>query len=104
MRISDWSSDVCSSDLILLANFPEPDRLNRLDGTVFTETSVSGDVVYGVPGGSNGTGLLVSSAVEQSNVDVAEQMTHLISAQQAYGLNSQVLTASNEMQIGRAHV
>jgi flagellar hook protein FlgE len=82
---------------VLLANFPEPDRLDRLDGTVFIATSVSGDVAYDVPGGDNGSGLLVSSAVEQSNVDVAEQMTHLISAQQAYGLNSQVITASNEM-------
>ena len=82
---------------ILLANFPEPDRLNRVDGTAFTETSVSGDVSYGVPGGSNGVGLLVSSAVEQSNVDVAEQMTKLIVAQQAYSLNGQVITASDEM-------
>lgn len=82
---------------ILLANFPEPDRLDRVDGTAFTQTSVSGDVSYGVPGGSNGTGLLVNSAVEQSNVDVAEQMTHLISAQQAYAMNGQVITASNEM-------
>lgn len=82
---------------VVLANFPEPDRLDRVDGTAFIATSVSGDVAYGTPGGTNGSGLLVSSAVEQSNVDVAEQMTHLISAQQAYGLNSQVITASNEM-------
>ena len=82
---------------ILLANFPEPDRLDRVDGTAFTETSVSGDVVYGTPGGTAGVGQLVSSAVEQSNVDVAEQMTKLISAQQAYSLNGQVITASDQM-------
>lgn len=82
---------------ILLANFPEPDRLDRLDGTAFMANSVSGDVVYGVPGGTNGSGRLIGSAVEQSNVDVAEQMTKLIEAQQAYSLNGQVITASDQM-------
>jgi len=85
---------------LLLANFPEPDRLDRLDGTVFRETRASGDVVYGNPGdpnGDTGVGGLVSSALEQSNVDVADQMTKLIEAQQAYSMNGQVITASDQM-------
>src|SRR3546814_17418171 len=30
MRISDWSSDVCSSDLLMLANFRRDDRVTAL--------------------------------------------------------------------------
>ncbi|HEX6960049.1 MAG TPA: flagellar hook-basal body complex protein [Ferrovibrio sp.] len=85
---------------ILLANFPEPDRLDRVDGTAYRGTTVAGDVVYGIPGdptGTTGLGHIVASSLEQSNVDVAEQMTRLIVAQQAYGMNSQVIKASDDM-------
>ncbi len=85
---------------LLLANFPEPDRLDRVDGTAFLESGVSGDVVFGIPGdpdGDTGLGAIVASALEESNVDVAEQMTRLIVAQQAYSLNGQMITAANEM-------
>src|SRR3546814_5477603 len=44
MRISDWSSDVCSSDLRPLANFPEQ-RINRREGPLVTRTKVA----IGVP-------------------------------------------------------
>lgn len=85
---------------LLLANFPEPDRLDRVDGTAFLQSGVSGDVVFGIPGdpdGETGVGSLLSSAIEESNVDVSEQMTRLIVAQQAYSMNGQVITAANEM-------
>lgn len=85
---------------LLLANFPEPDRLDRADGTAFLQTGVSGDVVFGVPGdpdGDTGVGSIVASALEESNVDVADQMTRLIVAQQAYSLNGQMITAADQM-------
>lgn len=81
---------------LLLANFAEPDRLDRVDGTAFLETRASGEVVFGTPN-ADGMGSIVASALEQSNVDVAEQMTRLIVAQQAYSMNGQVLTASDQM-------
>ncbi|WP_374305164.1 flagellar hook protein FlgE [Ferrovibrio sp.] len=85
---------------LLLANFPEPDRLDRLDGTVFLETSRSGQVVFGTPGDSDndaGVGVIRAGALEQSTVDVSEQMTRLIVAQQAYSMNGQVITAADSM-------
>lgn len=85
---------------ILLANFREPDELDRVDGTAFRVTGGSGDAVYGNPGGGSnpaGIGTIKGSALEQSTVDTADQMTQLIIAQQAYSMNSQVLTAANEM-------
>jgi flagellar hook protein FlgE len=84
--------------VIMLANFREPDRLERLDGTVFTESTASGEVAFGLPtSGTNGVGGLVTGALEQSTVDIAEQMTRLMVAQQAYSMNGQVISAADTM-------
>ena len=85
---------------VTLGNFNEPDRLDRVDSTAFLPTSASGTVFLGNaddPDNPAGVGSFVASTVEQSTVDVAEQMTNLIQAQQAYGLNGQVITAADQM-------
>ncbi|MBS4047474.1 MAG: flagellar hook-basal body complex protein [Alphaproteobacteria bacterium] len=84
--------------VVMLANFREPDRLERLDGTTFTESAASGEVAFGQPtSGNNGVGGLVTSALEQSTVDIADQMTKLMVAQQAYSMNGQVISAADSM-------
>lgn len=83
---------------VMLANFREPEELDRLDGTTFIQTSRSGNVAYGIPGsGANGVGDMLGGALEQSTVDVAEQLTKLMVAQQAYSMNGQVITAADQM-------
>jgi flagellar hook protein FlgE len=85
---------------IVLANFQEPDSLDRIDGTAFVPTEASGNAVYGNPmtgGGNSGVGTIKGSAREESTVDTADQMTKLIVAQQAYSMNSQVIQAANDM-------
>lgn len=85
---------------VVLGNFPEPDRLDRLDGTTFIANGVSGDVAYGFPrdpDSDTGVGSLVTGALEQSTVDIAEQMTKLMVAQQAYSMNGQVISAADSM-------
>lgn len=85
---------------ILLANFIEPDNLDRVDGTAFLPTGESGSAVYGNPGNPSnnaGVGAIKGGMLEQSTVDTADQMTKLILAQQAYSMNSQVLQAANQM-------
>jgi flagellar hook protein FlgE len=85
---------------VLLANFREPDRLDRVDGNAFVATADSGKAVYGNPMAATnaaGTGTIVGSALEQSTVDTADQMTKLIVAQQAYSMNSQVIQTANAM-------
>ncbi|MCW0233140.1 MAG: flagellar hook-basal body complex protein [Ferrovibrio sp.] len=85
---------------VMLANFAEPDQLDRLDGTTFIANSISGDVFFGQPRDPNsdtGVGNLVPGSLEQSTVDVADQMTKLIVAQQAYSMNGQVISAADSM-------
>lgn len=85
---------------VVLANFREPDELDRTDGTAYRVTAESGNAVYGNPmAGTNraGIGTIKGSALESSTVDTAGQMTRLIVAQQAYSMNSQVIQMANEM-------
>lgn len=84
---------------LLLGMFREPDELDRVDGTTYRagDTARSGTVVYGSPNGTSGAGSVTAGALEQSTVDIADQMTRLIVAQQAYSMNGQVITASDQM-------
>ncbi len=81
---------------IPLANFAAADALQRQDGQAFTATSASGPATLS-SANSNGTGLLVTGSVESSNVDIATDLTSLITAQQAYGANAKVVTTANQM-------
>src|SRR3546814_17229189 len=75
---------------ILLANFPEPNGLDRVDGIAFRETAKSGGVVYGSAadaGNAAGVGTVKGSALELSTADTTDQMTQLIQTQQAYSMN-----------------
>ena len=81
---------------IQLATFPNDAGLSAQGGYLFVQTSASGDPVTGVPG-STGIGTVMQGFLENSNVNVVSEMTNLISAQRAYEMNSQVITASNQM-------
>ena len=59
-------------------------------------TSDSGAPIYGA-GGDNNFGLIRSSSIENSNVDLSEQLVKLIVAQQAYQANSQTITTEKSL-------
>jgi len=74
---------------IPIANVPSPDSLTPITGNVFQVNSESGNAVYGTPG-KGGLGTLNSSSLEASTVDLATQLTDMISAQSGYEANSKV--------------
>jgi flagellar hook protein FlgE len=76
--------------------FENSDALQRQDGQMFTATLNSG-VPIAQNQNQNGAGSLVTGSVEQSNVDIATQLSNLIVAQQAYGANAKVITAANQL-------
>ena len=57
---------------------------------------LGGDAIVGPPG-SDGAGSLLQGAVEQSNVNVVEEMIDLIAGQRAYEVNTRVIKAADEM-------
>lgn len=81
---------------IPVMTFADPDALQRQNGQAFTQTVESG-LAIAHDQGQNGAGTLVASSVEQSNVDIATQLSNLIVAQEAYGANAKVITTANQM-------
>ena len=81
---------------IPLADFSNPDGLESVTGNVFTETNDSGTVALRLPGAS-GVGTLQASALEQSNVELSEELTGMIIAQRSYQANTRVVTTSDEL-------
>jgi flagellar hook protein FlgE len=47
--------------------------------------------------GTGGRGTLIGSALEQSNVDIAQEFTQMILAQRGYQANSKTITVSDEL-------
>lgn len=81
---------------IQLANFVNPAGLAALGDNLFTETEASGAPVTGNPGTTN-FGTIRQGALENSNVNIVEEITQMITAQRAYEMNSNVITTSDEM-------
>ena len=80
---------------ISLATFINPDGLDAVGSSLYSETSESGTPSIGYPGSSQGT--LVTQALELSNVDLATEFVDLITIQNAYSAASKVITTTNEM-------
>lgn len=81
---------------IPLATFANPEGLNAISGTAFTESAASGGVTLGAAE-TNGAGSINGSTLENSNVDLGSEMSYLIIYQRTFGLNSQVINAIDEM-------
>lgn len=81
---------------IQTANFVNPAGLQSIGHNLLVTTAASGDAQIGEPG-SDGRGALLAGAIEQSNVDIVEEMVGMISAQRAYEINSKVITTADDM-------
>ncbi len=79
-----------------LAVFPNDAGLSAEGDNLFLQTAASGDPVTGTPG-SPGFGTTMQGFLESSNVNVVTEITNLITAQRAYEMNSQVITAADQM-------
>jgi flagellar basal-body rod protein FlgG len=81
---------------LTIATFINPAGLNATGKNLFTVTASSGEAQIGAPG-SDGRGALLQGALERANVDIAEEMIGMITAQRAYEVNSKVVTTADEM-------
>jgi len=81
---------------IPLANVSSPDNLQPLAGDVFTTTAESGELQVGFPTKA-GLGNVNSSALEQSTVDLANELTFMIESQRHYSVNSKVFQTGADL-------
>ena len=81
---------------IYLQNFTSPTQLLSLANNLYTGLAAAGPSAVSTPG-TNAVGTLVSGSLEMSNVDLAGQLTALITTQRAYEANTKVITTSDEI-------
>lgn len=82
---------------IQLVRFPNPAGLDaRLGRNLLLESDASGTPNIGTPG-LDGQGTLAQGFLENSNVQVVEEILQMIIAQRAYEANSKVIQTADEM-------
>ncbi|MGE6742110.1 flagellar hook protein FlgE [Allorhizobium pseudoryzae] len=81
---------------IAVANVQSPNNLTPLAGNVYSQSQDSGVVVMGYAGNS-GYGQILSNTLEDSNVDIAEELTAMIESQRNYTANSKVFQTGSEL-------
>lgn len=79
-----------------VTNFVNPTGLQAIGSNLFVETVASGSPQQGTPGNS-GLGSLEQGTLENSNVDVVEELVSMITTQRAYEMNSKVISTADQM-------
>jgi flagellar hook protein FlgE len=82
---------------ILLQNFTSPSQLLKQGDNLYSGLSAAGPLTTPTAPGSNGLGTLATGSLEMSNVDLASQLTSMITTQRAYEANTKVITTSDEI-------
>ncbi len=81
---------------LAVAKFRSNEGLSKSGQNLWAASAESGAAALGVIG-TGGRASVVSGALEQSNVDVAEQFVDLITHQRAFQANSKVITTADQM-------
>ncbi|MES1998680.1 MAG: flagellar hook protein FlgE [Pseudomonadota bacterium] len=81
---------------VVLANFTNPNGLQSLGNNLWTESAASGPALVGTPD-SGSLGVLQSSAVEDSNVDLTAELVNMITAQRNYQANAQTIKTQDQV-------
>ena len=81
---------------VALTRFMNPWGLSKLGDNLFAETRYSGNGVMNEPG-YGGTGTVLANFLEQSNVDIAEEIVNMIITQRGFQANSKTVTTTDTM-------
>lgn len=89
-------SEISELGQIELANFTNPAGLLSVGNNILTETAASGAPQVG-EAGTEGLGNIRQGSLEQSNVNIVEELVNMIETQRAYEVNSKMISATDEM-------
>lgn len=93
-RYSNGQSAVAGQ--LELASFPNPQGLQPLGGNAWASTIASGNRVPNFPGSGN-AGVLQAGALEESNVDITNELVNMITAQRHYQANAQTIKTEDQV-------
>jgi flagellar basal-body rod protein FlgG len=91
-----YGSSIIERGTLSLATFANQGALKNVGSARFAETTYSGQPTFGIAGQS-GFGTLQAGALEGSNVDITQEMTVMIRAQQQFSGSARVLQANSDM-------
>jgi flagellar hook protein FlgE len=81
---------------VALANFANPQGLQPVGDTNWAETYEGGAPLVSAPG-SGSLGLIQGGALEESNVDLSEELVKMIVAQRNFQANAQVIQTADQV-------
>ncbi len=81
---------------VMVAAFDNPGGLIRQGGNLYSVSASTGDAIIGEAGTAIPT-QVVSGSLEESNVDLATELSNMIVAERGYQANAQVITTSSSM-------
>lgn len=81
---------------LVLADFSNLQGLKPIGGNAWTETGASGQPILGRPG-ENGLATIKGQAVEESNVDMGQELVNMIIAQRTYQANAQTIKTQDQV-------
>ncbi|HCE1484064.1 TPA: flagellar basal body protein FlgE [Vibrio parahaemolyticus] len=81
---------------VVLADFSNPQGLNKVSGTAWTQSFSSGSPVVGAPG-TGILGNLSAGSLEGSNVDLTNELVSLMTAQRNYQANAKTISTSDKL-------
>ncbi len=81
---------------IVLTTFPNSNGLLNIGNNLYQSTSTSGQGLDGTPGAGS-RGVLQSSAVEESNVDLTAELVNMITLQRNYQANAQSIKTQDQI-------
>jgi flagellar basal-body rod protein FlgG len=80
-----------------IVKFINPAGLSSVGNNLYNQTSASGIPIPGTAG-QFGFGEIKQGYLENSNVDIVEEMVNMISAQRGYEINSKTVTSADQME------
>lgn len=81
---------------LALAQFETVGGLSQSQGMLYEETNDSGQPIFGT-GGENGFSTLATGMLEGSNVDMADELLHMVEVERAYEANAKVISLSKQL-------
>ena len=81
---------------VALADFNNLQGLQPVGGNAWAETANSGQPILGTPG-SNGLATIKGQSVEESNVDMSQELVNMIIAQRTYQANAETIKTQDQI-------
>jgi flagellar hook protein FlgE len=96
MIASYADGSVLSIGKVAMAGFVSPSGLLQVGGQNWQATGISGAASYDQPGAAR-FGTILSGSLEQSNVDIGEEMVGLITAQRYFQANAKAIDTATQL-------